>query len=184
MWPLRGDKLSIEANPLVGSVDERSSQQWQPLFRWRWVLLMSFMEWSSQQWQPLFRCRQQAQSRCRLARLVREVAAGGYAGIRSVGVVVAVANSRLELSQAWTPAAGSAVWGDVATSLQVRVLPNRHGHGYSLICFFPARLGPISLISCSSVQHEQTQSGHLRMEISNSRFGDCHGHRVAEMERS
>ena len=79
---------------------------------------------------------------------------------------------------------GSAVWGDVATSLQVRVLPNRHGHGYSLICFFPARLGPISLISCSSVQHEQTQSGHLRMEISNSRFGDRHGHRVAEMERS
>ena len=176
MWPLCGDKLSIEANPLVGSVDERSSQQWQPLFRWRWVLLMSCMERSSQQWQPLICCRQQA--------LVREVAAGGYAGIRSVGVVVAVANSRLELSQAWTPAAGSAVWGDVATSLQVRVRPNRHGHGYSLICFFPARLGPISLISCSSVQHEQTQFGHLRMEISNSRFGDRHGHRVAEMERS
>ena len=97
MWPLRGDKLSIEANPLVGSVDERSSQQWQPLFRWRWVLLMSCMERSSQQWQPLICCRRQA--------LVREVAAGGYAGIRSVGVVVAVANSRLELSQAWTPAA-------------------------------------------------------------------------------
>ena len=147
MWPLRGDKLSIEANPLVGSVDERSSQQWQPLFHWRWVLLMSCMERSSQQWQPLICCRRQAQSRCRLARLVREVAAGGYAGIRSVGVVVAVANSRLELSQAWTPAAGSAVWGDVATSLQVRVLPNRHGQGYSLICIFPARLGPISSIS-------------------------------------
>ena len=105
MWPLRGDKLSIEANPLVGSVDERSSQQWQTLFRWRWVLLMSCMERNSQQWQTLICCRRQAQSRCRLARLVREVAAGGYAGIRSVGVVVAVANSRLELSQAWTPAA-------------------------------------------------------------------------------
>ena len=63
---------------------------------------------------------------------------GGSGGRRefAIGVV-----------QAWTPAAGSAVWGDVATSLQVRVLPNRHGHGYSLICFFPARLGPISSIS-------------------------------------
>ena len=117
MWPLRGDKLSIEANPLVGSVDERSSQQWQPLIC----------------------CRRQA--------LVREVAAGGYAGIRSVGVVVAVANSRLELSQAWTPAADQLCGVMFDTTLQVRVLPNRHGHGYSLICIFPARLGPISSIS-------------------------------------
>ena len=36
---------------------------------------------------------------------------------------------------------GSAVWGDVATSLQVRVFPNRHGHGYSLICFFSSSIG-------------------------------------------
>ena len=53
---------------------------------------------------------------------------------------------------------GSAVWGDVATSLQVRVLPNRHGHGYSLICFFPARLGPISSISWGRIAQSSMKS--------------------------